>query len=162
MNIKTYEKIKNALITMFQQKIKKAKDRVKPIYQSIIDNITNENEDDLCKYFGVTNVKEAKQFVKNVKINWWNRDLIKTKQQFIATAKACKYACKWCIMFDTDQSFLDSLTVNNWNLALDSISEDHAFAIFPAYICEFIVIRNGNKVFAKSWFDQKWLNSIKS
>ena len=45
-------------------------------------------------------------------------------------------------------------------MVLDSISEDHAFAIFPTYGCELIVIRNGNKVFAKENFDQEWFDSI--
>ena len=93
-------------------------------------------------------------------INWDENIKISTRQQFIATAKACTYACKWCIYFDNTQSFLDSLTAEDWNLALDSISEDRAFAIYPAHYCEFIVIRNGNKVFTKFNFDQEWIDSI--
>ena len=86
-------------------------------------------------------------------INWREGTIVTTRQQFIATAKACKYAYKWGIRFAIKQSFLDSLTADDWNLALDSISEDHAFAIFPYDNCNLIVIRNGNKVFLKKDFD---------
>ena len=61
-------------------------------------------------------------------------------------------------MFDTDQSFLDSLTVEDWNLAFDNISEDKACACDTYGEC--IVIRNGNKVFAKENFDHEWFDSI--
>ena len=101
----------------------------------------------MCKYFGVTTVKEAKEFIENAKISWWNRNIIKTRQNLIAAAKACKYACKWEIFFDNDPSFLDSLTVDDWNLAFSNVSEDKACVFWPSGEC--IVIRNGNKVFTK-------------
>ena len=83
---------------------------------------------------------------------------IKTRQNLIATAKACKYACKWEIYFDDSQSFLDSLTADDWNLAFCNVSEDKACVFLPNN--EFIIIRNGNKVFAKYDFDEEWFNSI--
>ena len=61
-------------------------------------------------------------------------------------------------MFDTNQSFLDSLTVDDWNLAFSNVSDDKACGFSPYYEC--IVIRNGNKVFAKYNFDQEWFDSI--
>ena len=75
-------KLKQVLINKFENKISKLvdKDPRKPIYRSVIDNITNENEDELCEYFVITTVQEAKEFVKNVAISWWNRNLIKTRQ----------------------------------------------------------------------------------
>ena len=73
--------LKQVLINEFENKIAELDDdRRKPIYQSVIDNITNENEDELCEYFVITTVQEAKEFVKNVAISWWNRNLIKTRQ----------------------------------------------------------------------------------
>ena len=112
----------------------------------------------MCKYFGVTTVQEAKEFVDNVKIIWWNGDLITTKQEFIATAKACKYACNWCFYFYTEQSFLDSLTAEDWNLSFSNVSEDKVCVFEPDGEC--IVIRNSNKVFVKEDFDQEWFDSI--
>ena len=98
-------------------------------------------------------------FVDNILINWnYGSNNITTRQQFIATAKACKYTCKWCIYFDNTQSFLDSLTVEDWNLAFSNVSEDKACAFNPCGEC--IIIRNGNKVFAKKDFDQEWFDSI--
>ena len=54
-------------------------------------------------------------------------------------------------MFDNDQDFLDSLTADDWNLAFSNVSEDKACVFEPDSEC--IVIRNGNKVFAKEDFD---------
>ena len=85
-------------------------------------------------------------------------DLIDTRQEFIATAKACKYASKWEIYFDNSQSFIDSLTVEDWNLAFSNVSEDKACGFCPWDEC--IIIRNGNKVFVKKDFDQEWFDSI--
>ena len=98
------------MIKAFQDKITTVSDKFKPIYQSIVDNITKENADELCKYFCIASVQEVKDFVDNVMIDWLERTIVKTRQRFIATAKACKYACKWCILFYTNQDFLDSLT----------------------------------------------------
>ena len=50
-------------------------------------------------------------------------------------------------MFDSKQPFLDSLTADDWNLVFDNVSEDKTCG-FLSY-GEYIVIRNGNKVFAK-------------
>ena len=61
-------------------------------------------------------------------------------------------------MFDIKQSFLDSLTADDWNLAFSNVSEDKACGLYPYDKC--IVIRNGNKVFVKKDFDEEWFDSI--
>ena len=60
--------LKEVLIKKFENKTAKLynDDRRKPVYQSVIDSITKENASELCKYFGVTTVQEAKKFVENV------------------------------------------------------------------------------------------------
>ena len=64
--------LKQVLIKKFENKIAKLdnNDGRKPIYQSVIDNIKKENASELCEYFGIITVQEAKYFVANVKISW--------------------------------------------------------------------------------------------
>ena len=58
-----------------------------------------------------------------------------------------QYADKWDIYFNNKQSFLDSLTIEDWNLAFDAVSEDKACVFYPDGDC--IVIRNDTNIFAK-------------
>ena len=120
----------------------------------------NETADELCKDFCIASVQDVKVFVDNVIISWVDGYVSDTRQEFIATAKAYKYACKWCIGYYNKQSFLDSLTADDWYLAFSNVSEDKACGFYP--YDDFIVIRNGNKVFAKENFSEYWFNNVKS
>ena len=57
-----------------------AKDNLKHIYKSIVDNITKENADELCMYLCIENVREVKDFIDNVKINWNEGTIVTTRQ----------------------------------------------------------------------------------
>ena len=93
-------------------------------------------------------------------MRWWHGDEVETHDQFVATVRAYKYANKWEIWFDKNQSLLDSLTIDDWNLAYSNVTDDKAYAFDSGYGT--IIIRNGNKVFAKVDFDLTWLNNVKS
>ena len=73
-------KLKHVLIEEFDNKVAIITDDCKVVYQSVINNISTENTNELCKYFGITTAQKAEKFVENVKISWQNHDLITTKQ----------------------------------------------------------------------------------
>ena len=150
--------VKRALIEKFNSKIRYTSDELKPIYQSIVDNISKESDSKLSQHFGITTAQEVDDFIENVSMHWRSGEVIKSRQKFIVTAKACKYAYKWGIYFDGSKTFLDTLTIDDWNLIFDAVADDKVSAFEPT--CECMIIRNGNKVFAKEQYSKKWLDSI--
>ena len=123
---------KQALVKAFADKAAQLDDEVlEEVYQSVADRIAKEDADSVCKHFSVTSADDVQRLVGDVSICWYQGDMIETRQQFVATAKACKYASKWCIQFDEKQSVLDSLTAEDWGIAFDAVADSTPCAFLP-------------------------------
>ena len=62
--------MKQALLNLVKEKTTTVDDRIKPVYQSVVDNMSKEDAAELCNHCGIKTVQEAQHFAKNVKIAW--------------------------------------------------------------------------------------------
>ena len=71
--------VKRALIEKFNSKIRYTSDELKPIYQSIVDNISKESDSKLSQHFGITTAQEVDDFIENVSMHWRSGEVIKSR-----------------------------------------------------------------------------------